>query len=403
MSDTQEKTSKEADDLYLKLGLENTAGYQSVQKTFIGRIAALMRPGTLKDEEAVEEIRELFKLYSMYNSVHIKNLGASSKQKTKDYPDADTVKRNAGSIIYGLHTTLGAYCIAMLKINKIKAQIEKNIESAKARASEEQEEIQLSPDLPVQIAISVRRRDSLRKTLSQMEYAEKIVFLLDTVLNFMNFTLNDVLGEETSKVFFEEYTGKLRAGKISAANEFFKSKAQIEKNKFFMLKKKEKRNKWNLLIEIAELIEQFINKCRKIISSGNRQQIFLRKKELNSARRDIQAQLQKYQNFISKYELPEVRYRYEALERQRKILKDLGPFEELLQMIEQVEMASVSPMPTMKDVKTFEEGLYKQAMCFLEQDNIEIENILKLAQELAQGPDPDALTEDEIASAEIED
>ena len=66
-------------------------------------------------------------------------------------------------------------------------------------------------------------------------------------------------------------------------------------------------------------------------------------------------------------------------------------------MIETLETASFSPMPTMKDVKTFEEGLYKEALGFLEQDSIAIENILKLAQELSQGPDPEAVDEDEIA------
>ncbi|MCB1783770.1 MAG: hypothetical protein KDI13_07205 [Alphaproteobacteria bacterium] len=395
MNNDDNKNS-EAALLRQKLRLDQTSSRQSIQKSFVSRITELMLPGILSVDEASEDIRELFKIYSMYNTAEVKELASQIKQKAKDYPDAGTVKLNASSIVYGLHTALGKYCICMLEVNRIMAQLKQDMEAAKERSHGEIENIQWSPDLPKQIAVAVRRRDALRITLKQLEDAERIVFLLDSVLRFMLLTLNGVLGEEKAKPVFDGYTAKLKAGKLKAAIDYLNEKAKIETSRFFVLKKKEKKQKWGFLVEIAELIGKLIQKCRKVVSS-NDQHIFLRQSEVEAVQEDVAAQLQKNLDFIAKYELPEIRYRFDALGRQKKILSNIGSFEEILQMIETLETASFSPMPTMKDVKTFEEGLYKEALGFLEQDSIAIENILKLAQELSQGPDPEAVDEDEIA------
>jgi hypothetical protein len=391
-----------SEQLCLKLDLETGVDRNTLQKAFVKQIGQLMLPGTTADSDAADEIKELFRLFGICNSEGIKTSCASSSKKTKDYPDAGILKSKAGSIVQGLYMVLGEFCICMLELNTTKAGLLEDIEAAKERSDEAHGEIQWSYDLPAQIAVSIRRRDNLTKRLEEIDHAEKIVFLLDAVLSFMSATLCDLVGDENAKSFLGEYRAKLKAKKLSAAKTFFSKRAEKETGKFFMLKKKEKKRKWALMLEIAELIGQLIGKCKQGICD-NEGNVFLKIRELNVTYEATQEQLKKSQDFIAKYEIPEIRYRYDALERQRKNLDKIGPFEDKLQMIEAFEMACYSPMPTMKQVKNYEEGLYKQALHFKEQDAGEIKKIHDLMQKLSQGPDPAALSDEEVASAKVGD
>ncbi len=392
---------EQANQLCQKIGLAENSSHKDLRKNFISYIKKQVRedsdPTTQEDRQA--QLEDLCKIYFDYHKGYIESIAPNGGKSEGDHEEAGRVKSEAGAITRGVGKAIIQFATCELELYTTMLVLDQDIEQARGDVEEEHRDIEWSYDLPDQIAVSCRRRDMLSIYMARINKAKPIVALLDLVFKFLDRALSDLLDAEQAKKLIDDFIGHLRKKKFSLAETVFDQIAEKESKAFFRKNKKQRREQWVLVVEISKIITELVQKKVKQLV-GREDNIFLRNFEVRLAYDDMEKQLLQAREYIAKYQVPEIRYRREALDREKERLYNVDSFETLLDSYERLEKSCKFPMKTLKDVRSFEAEIYGEAKKIIGAKSDVVEQTSHKIEELSKGPNPEAVPDDALFSGE---
>lgn len=381
--------------LQKKLGLESDVGHADLRSAFIECLQTLTQCHEVSDsqEEKSWNIEELCNIYFKYNKAVVESMAAGLKQDSIDHHEAKKLKIEAGAIIRALQKAMVRFAVCEMDLYYTVEILNREIDRASEHANEEYKEIEWSFDLPKHVAIACRRRDMLSEYMVRARKAKPMIKKLDLIYNVLDGEMQGLLGEKKTKHVMSDFTGQLRQFRFSKA-EIIIRKARDKDCKNFLKRRDRKRlERWTLIVEISDLIIGLVKKLGDRLR-GRQNTVFLRSWELRLAYEDMERWLERSRAFLSKYEVPEIKFRRDALLRQKDKLYELGTFESFLELLEKMQKGCSFPMTSLKDVRRFEAECFKKAQSVIDEQSEMIEQSrLKIA-ELACGPDPESIPDD---------
>lgn len=372
---------------------------------FLKRADALTKTQAdgLNDEEARQALKDLCDAYRDYRREDLTRLQAAIPPAKKEHTDAGTVKSKATSILRGVYKALLELLLCERDLNLTIESIRQEIETlgGDPKAALKIPATALSSDLPVQVAVAIKRRGVLNAEIARMQKMESIVKMIEAVLSYVELSVNELMTPEKAKPVLSDFTKLFRKMKFPQARKLLAETAQQETGRLFMRKKKFKRGRWKFMLEVADILVALAEKFKKDLRSAG-EDIFLKKDELKKALEHSQKQLSITIDFLEKYRIPEIRMRLDALERQReKIHAEVGTLQTYHALIEEIERGCAAPMMTLKEVNDFEAGPFKQANITIEKKSVEIQKFVEFIHEKGKNPDPEAVSESDMAGMKL--
>lgn len=372
---------------------------------FLSRSKVLIMPRSDYEEiaQVQEEIKTLCTAYRDYRREHMVKMQAAMQGAKREHQDASMLKSKAESILKGLYKSLWEFLSCELELSTTIAALDMEIRSVGGDPDKAKilPVSLLSSDLPVQVAVAIRRRGILNAEIARMQKVEAIVNMIEAVLTYIEISVTELMTPEKAKPLLDNFSKNFRKMKFPQATNLVSEMARKETGRFFMRKKRFKRGRWKFMLEVVEILVALATKFRaELRKEGD--DIFLKKKELHQALEYNQKQLQITMDFLEKYRVPEIRMRRDALERQlEKIHKEVGTLQSYHKLIEDIERACCTPMTTLKETSEFESGLLKQANRTIEEKSVEIQRFVEFIREKAKNPDPENVSDSDLASMQL--
>lgn len=193
----------------------------------------------------------------------------------------------------------------------------------------------------------------------------------------------------------DEYIGLLRKHCYQDADKFIKKQSKKDLKRLLCFDRKERQKKWKMIFEITDLISLCIQKRTKHLT-GRGGRIFLRQWEINLAYESMSDELTQARDFLAKYEVPEIRYRRDALDRQAESLQRLTKLDDMIDLYEELLKGRFFPMKTLKDVRAFEEGTLKKVYFMTQAISKDLDNAEEAIIKLSLPPDPESVPDDKL-------
>ncbi len=386
-----------------KLGKAEGTNHAALRSGFLERVKSLTQK-TPHDQlkKTQEDLEELCALFFEYNQATANNMATLLPKGTKDHPDAGLIKTQAGAITRGLQKSIIGFAFCEMELYATIALVDADIKEKTKEGGEEHKDMQLPNDLPQQIAVAIRRRDAFSEYIVYMRRAMDTLKKLDPVYTVFEGELNFLLGDEPAKKLIDDFNGLLRKMKFLKAEELIEKIHKKDSKAFFRRKKKMRAKRWTLVLEISHLTAGLLQKVAKQLK-GREDILYLRSEEMKLAYEDMESQLEKTNQFLDKYEVPEIRFRRDALGREKDRLYEIGTFEEFVEILENIQKGCALPMTGLKDVRNFEENYYKKAQRIMDDKSLMIGQSQAKIQELSKAPDPESVPDSVIFSDEGRD
>ncbi len=357
----------------------------------------------LNDEEARQALKDLRDAYRDYRREDLARLQAAIPASKKEHTDAGTIKSKATSILRGVYKALLELLLCERNMNLTIESIRQEITAlgGDPKAALKIPATALSSDLPIQVAVAIKRRGVLNAEIARMQKMESIVGMIEAVLNYVELSVSELMTPEKAKPVLNDFTKLFRKMKFPQAHKLLAETAQQETGRLFMRKKKFKRGRWKFILEVTDILIALAEKFKADLRSSG-EDIFLKKDELRKALEHSQKQISITVDFLEKYRIPEIRMRLDALQRQReKIGAEVGTLQTYHALIEEIERGCAAPMMTLKEVNDFEAGPFKQANITIEKKSVEIQKFLEFIREKGKNPDPEAVSESDMAGMKL--
>jgi hypothetical protein len=377
-----------AKDICETLKTPQTLDPAAIRQAFLARLSGFMKDqrGFFEGIETLEKKRDHIKyICERYCDLFEAYWEDSSKnsKKEKDYPEADMIKSKARAIAPAMRDEVVRFALCEFDMNKLAAVIAREMIQALGKADQKQKDVKWTFDLPEKIRQARTRQETLDKKTSIMSRAMPIIKKTDFVYITTEQYLCDLLSEPKGKIVYTEFMDHLRKMRYTKAYELIAPLHAKNVNRFFQRKKKEKKRKWNILLDIADVMGKLLKKISPALINPEGT-LYLREKEFSEAFEQIKSNLTAAENFIAQNEVAEIRYRQEALKREFERFYTLATFEKYLETFEALVKGYVMPMKTMKDVRSYEVEIFKKAEIILYQNVSAIEQIFKKAIKMAK-------------------
>ncbi len=393
-----EESAKHQAALCARLGIEEESSYKEIKNALVAALPGCADGLAVDESEALaDSIAALCGLYFDYATAWHTYLATAGGEAAAapDHKDAPRVKAEAGAITRQFQDTLTRFAVCETYLKVVAACLDSDIDRAAARADTGHQDIPWTYDLPPQVALMTRRRNVLSDYMVRIRRAKPIVAGLETAFNALEAGLGDVQKPARVKTLLDDFTGLLRKGRYNEAATLIERAAQKDLKRLLCFDRRERKDKWALITELSGLIALCIKKRRAHLT-GRGGRLFLRNWEVTLAYESMDKELTAARAFLEKYEVPEIRYRRDALDRQDEALRALGSLDDLLGLYEELLKGRFLPMKTMKEVRAFEEGTYKKVLFATGPLTRDLENLHAAVEKLAQGPDPESVPDEKL-------
>ncbi len=382
------------------LDITDESSYPDTKQKFIDGLYKLARKADEDiDKENIqnktEELCTLFFDYCVAWHEFLVKAGGDKVKTDGDHPDAGRLKTEAGAITRGLQKVIVQFAVCEGLLKAVMKALEEDIARAATEANKENKDINWTYDLPKQVALMTKKRNVLSDYMVKVRSAKPIVEKLEFAFGALEKGLDFLLGPEKRKKAMDEYIGLLRKHCHQEAEDFLKKQGTQDLKRLLCLNRKERRKKWDMIYEITDIISLCVKKrANHLMGRGGR--LFLRQWEINLAYNSMSDELENARSFLDKYEIPEIRYRRDALDRQEESLQRIANLEDMITLYEELLKARFFPMKTLKAVRAFEEGTLKKVNFTNQTVSKDLENIEEAVMNLAQGPDPESVPDDKL-------
>lgn len=369
------------------LQIDGESSYPATKKAFVDRLAAM-------DPSRPDGAEELCALFFDYCTAWHTYLGGAASDSA-DHDDAARLKIEAGAITRNYQKVILQLALCRMTLRGIAGRLDSDISRAAAESNPDNSAIQWTYDLPPQVALMTRRRSVLSDYMVRIRRAKPIVEKLEFAFAAQERILRDLTGDGAAKSAIEDFTGLLRKHRYRDARKLMQEKQKKDMANLFRLKRKERRAKWQTVCDIADVVAGCVEK-RATALTGRGGRLFLRQWEVTLAYDGMSKELDQARQFLDKYEVPEIRYRRDALDRQEESLARLATIDDMLAVYEDLLKGRFFPMKTLKDARAFEAGPLKKVNFAIETLSRDIENAQAAILKLAEGPDPESVPDDRL-------
>lgn len=379
-----------------RLGLDTEdSSYPVIKKSFIGALQDCA--GAATDPDAMEHTHEglaaLGALYFDYSVSWHNFLSKSGSVAVQSHQDAAKLQVQAGAITKSVQNVIIQYASCAALLHAVIAALDDAINNM--AADDRSTDIEWSYDLPEQVALMTKKRNILSDYMVRIRTAKPIVEKMEIAFVSLEKLLTAMTDATQCKKIIDEYTGLLRKHRYSEAEKFLKRTAHKHCGRFFCFGKKERRKKWDTVQQIAGVITLCVEK-RAIQLHGRGGRLFLRAWEIKLAYDSMSKELEEARAFLHKYEIPEMRYRRAALDRQAESLARITTLDDLVGYYEDLLKGRFFPLRTLKDVRAFEDGALKKADFITKTIALDIKQAETAILKLSCGPDPENVPDDKL-------
>lgn len=383
-----------------RLSLNKESSYPATRQGFIDAVRNMAHgvDDAADAEKVKNDITDLCTLFFDYCTAWHEYLGKAGKAKgavAKDHEEAGRLKTEAGAVTRGLQKVATQFACCDGLLHAVMKALDEDIKQASSRTAEENKDINWTYDLPEQVALMTKKRNVLSDYMVRVRAAKPIVEKLELAFLALEKLFSVLLGPEEAKKLMAEYTGLLRKHLYNDADKYVSDRAQKDLKRLICFDRKDRQKKWNLVSEIREIVTLCV-KSREKYLTGRGGRVFLRQWEVDLAYDSMIKELDHARQFLDKYEVPEIRYRRDALDRQAGSLNRLTTIEDILSLYEDLLKGRFMPMVTLKDVRGFEEDTLKKVTYMTHTISKEIEHVEEAVFKLAQGPDPESVPDDKL-------
>ena len=396
MASKQEQRAKElAKELAQKLEFDDSDNYERLADRFIKRCLEITKSPEYfpknKVHEGKQKLMELCDSYFEFNKARLMDFCDTDDERgyhKEDHEDAEKVKTRARGMPGGVQATILSYLYAYLQVGSSRYIVQTGIDYLAEHGKEANIDVEWNRDLPFQVALMMRREEVLSRYLGKLHKMEGHVKRLDIAFTGLEQLIAKVVGKKKAQKAIKDFTGKMRVANYKVAQGIIDDVLATKKSK-----NTEQAKAAVVSQEIARMIVSFVKKNRNKLL-GREGKPFLHGWELKMALTIMDRELARAEEFLVKHQVPEMRYRWEALGREFERLNKLPDIKEMLGELERLQTALFLPQKTMRDVRDLESKTLTKIEYISVDAAEKIRQTIKKTLELEENPDPKVVPEE---------
>ena len=304
-----------------------------------------------------------------------------SNAQQSNHPDAAIIKKDAQNMLAGMQVNIVEFALAYMHINRFVTLLRDEIKKEEIKLGADITNMKWSSDVGNAIAKYRKRKRDIVAGIDKLHQARKILEETEPEFSKISSALITLFGAEAA--------GKLNRSLVSAfrTSDDMKVRKTLRtikdtKKRFSVDQKTYQASIAQIDDSVARLQNVFTTQIEML--AGDDERLYLKPIETDLAYNGKIVELRQIKGFLSKYHLPYMQYKMDSLARLKEKMLVIGSMEALMTIYRQLLTGLAQPLPTLEEIRAYEDVVVNKAKYLLSSHFQEIPNIRRDAEKIVQ-------------------